>query len=145
VVYQVFAGLGISFPTEARQRSSVRATGSTGRQQIWGNYPIPVVGGGSAWRLSWASAIYVHVGGGAMSSLCMLFCWWFSLWEPTRIQVGWFCWSSDGVPIPAGSLKPPPPPQFFHNSPWALFTGCLWVSASVSVSCWVEPLREQLC
>jgi hypothetical protein len=27
------------------------------------------------------------------SSLCLLFCWWFSLWEPPRVQVSWLCWS----------------------------------------------------
>ena len=33
----------------------------------------------------------------------------------------------------------------FHKIPQAPPTAWLWVSASVSISCWVEPLRGQLC
>lgn len=43
LVPQVMAGLGTSFPSDARQGSPVRRTGSTGRQQSQGKSSTPVV------------------------------------------------------------------------------------------------------
>ena len=36
-------------------------------------------------------------------------------------------------------------PQLFHKSLQAPPDVWLWVSASVSISCWMKPLRRQLC
>jgi hypothetical protein len=72
----------ISSPTEARKDKPVRGTGSTARQEIdLGTAPAPVFGG-PIWRHSYTSATYVQ---GCMergrSCSCLLFGWWFSLWE----------------------------------------------------------------
>jgi hypothetical protein len=48
--------------------------------------------------------------------------------------LGYLALSSCWVPIPSEPLILPPTLQ-------ALSNGWLWTSASVSVSCWVEPLR----
>ena len=66
------------------------------------------------------------------------FGWWFCLWEPQGSRlVG--SWSSCGVPVPS---RFPTFTQCFHKTPRVLSNFWLWVSASVLVSCWVEPLRE---
>ena len=44
LAHQVTAGIGESFPTEARQGSSVRGTGSKNRQQIHGQLQFQLFG-----------------------------------------------------------------------------------------------------
>jgi hypothetical protein len=76
-----------------------------GRQQS-GIVPIPVIRG-PTWRSSYVLLLHMCVGWGR-SSLFMLFGWWFSVWEPSRVQVSWHCWSSSRVSISCGLLNPPP-------------------------------------
>lgn len=45
---------------------------------------------------------------GTRSSPRTFFGCWFSLCEPTRVQVSWLRWSSCGVPIPSRSLNSSP-------------------------------------
>jgi hypothetical protein len=78
-----------------------------------------------------------------LTSLCVLLGWWLSQWELPGVQIRWFCWSFCVVVIFLRAFHPSP------NSSTGV-KACiqyLWVSASVSVSvsCWVEPLRGLLC
>ena len=45
---------------------------------------------------NWAAHV-LHTCQGPLSSLCMFFGQWLSLWELPEIQVNWLCWSSCGV------------------------------------------------
>lgn len=84
--HQVTTGLGISFPTEARQGSP-----QTDRQQSQGQ-PFPC---SSCWGTHMKTKLHICYiclcvwsgGGGSRSSQCLLFGWCFSLWEPPRVQV----------------------------------------------------------
>ena len=49
--------------------------------------------------------------GSPRSSSCMLFGWWFIIWEPTVVQASWLFWSSCRVTIPSISLT-----LFFNSS-----------------------------
>ena len=80
---------------------------------------------------------------GPWPTLCLLFGWWVTLWESPSVQVSWLAGSSNGLPVPLQALNPFP--QLFQKTPWALSNDRLWVSASVSVRCWMETLRGQLC
>jgi hypothetical protein len=70
------------------------------------------------------------------SSLCMFFAWWLRLWEPqeSRLVDSWYSYLLQGL---QSFLL------LFHKSPQAPLTVWLWMSVSVWVSCWVEPLRGQ--
>ena len=77
--------------------------------------------------------------GVSRSSPCLLFGWWFNLWELHGVELVF------SVVLPLvlfGFLNPSPNSSVrltkFHVV-W------LWVSASISVNCGVEPLRGQLC
>lgn len=47
--------------------------------------------------------------------------------------------------LPIQGLQFPPPPQAFYICSRPPSNVWLWASVSVSVSCWVEPFRGQLC
>lgn len=70
----------------------------------------------------------------------LLFDWWFSLWGHPSVQVSWLCCSTVeflstlGSPIPHAN-----PPQDCWSS-----LQCLGVSFNL-YSCFLEPLRRQLC
>ena len=135
--YQVTAGPGISFPTETKRDSPARETGCTGHA-VSGTVHAPVVGG-PAWN---QVAHWLHVCGRPQSSPCPLFGWQFCLWEPSGVQIIWLCWSC-GVSFLYGSLSP------FPNSSTRLaklhlMFGCGSL-LSVSIDCWVEYRRGQLC
>jgi hypothetical protein len=68
----------------------------------------------------------------------MFFGCWLSLWELSRVQDSWVCWSSFGVPVPFGVFNPSPISSI--RAPTSM--QCLAVGICV---CWVEPLRGQLC
>ena len=84
------------------------------------------------------SVTYVQVGLGPDH----IFGWWFSLWvhQGSRLD--------DSVGL-AGEFQSSYRMQsllwFFHRSSRAQSTVCLWVPVSVWVSCWVMPLRRQIC
>ena len=110
------------------------------RQQLYGQSPLQLLGDAHG---DWAPHL-LHMCQGPWSSPCRLVCWWLSLWEPIWVQVSWLSWSCCRVPIQAlKSLNLYP-----NLSMWVpqLHPMCwLWVSISVLVSYWMEPLREQLC
>ena len=85
---------------------------------------------------------YICAGDLGPACVCSLV-WWFSLWEPLRVQVRRllvFMWSSYSLQFTYSI------PQLFHKASQAPSNVWLWVPTSVvSVSCWVEPLRGQLC
>jgi hypothetical protein len=89
---------------ESRQSSPVRGTCPHSGNRI------RVSPHSSFWRTHMKTKLhisYIYGGGAPRSSPCMLFSWWFSLWEPPRVQVKLF-WSSCGLPIPSGFLGPSP-------------------------------------
>lgn len=78
---------------------------------------------------------------GTLISWRMLPGWWLHVWEISRVQVTWDCWSSKwGSPCPQ---LLPSFPQFNHSGPWHLFICWVEVSASVSVRYLFGPLRGQ--
>jgi hypothetical protein len=105
------------------------------RQQLLGKPPPRTV------QLLGTHVCYIW-SGGSRSSLCMLFGWWFSLWELQRSRL------IDPVGLPMEFLTllgPTVLPSISSMSPQGPSTVWLWVSASVWVSCWVKPLRGQPC
>jgi hypothetical protein len=64
----------------------------------------------SCWWTCMKTMLYIWYiyEGKARSSLWILFGWWFSLWELSRVHVSWLCWSSCGVPISSRSHNPFP-------------------------------------
>jgi len=56
--------------------------------------------------------------------------WWFSLWEPSRVQVG--------LPVALGLSFFLP---LFCKTPQVPSNVWVWVSASFSIGSWVEPLK----
>jgi hypothetical protein len=75
--------LGTSSLTEARQGSPVRGTGSTGRQQSQIKSRFQMLKDSHEDRVAHLLH-YMFVWGWRGSSLCMLFGWWFSLWNPPK-------------------------------------------------------------
>jgi hypothetical protein len=133
LAYQVAVGLGTAFPIEARQDIPAGEKGSKGRQQSK-RYPLFLLLG----DLHEDQTIQLwHMCRGPSSILCMLSGWSFTFCEALWAQVSWFCRFSYIVSLI--SLAPSPHP-FFHRNPQALPNVWLWVSASVSSSCWVKPL-----
>ena len=75
-------------------------------------------------------------------SWCMLPGWWLSVWEISRVQVNWDCWSSMGLP------------SFSSSSSFSLIqtqespTSVHWLGVSIGIclsQLLVGPLRGQLC
>jgi hypothetical protein len=89
---------------------------------------------------TWKSSLHIWYiwAGRPRPSLCVLFGWWFWLWERQRSRLV----NSFGFPVEFfscfGSFL-----LFFHKSPQPSSIVWLWVSVSVWLSCWVEPLRGQ--
>jgi hypothetical protein len=82
--------------------SPVRGTGATGSQQSQGK-PLPQM---LVDPFEDQPANLLHMCEEPRSSPCLLFGWWFSLWEAPRVQVSCLCWSSCGVPISCEFLSP---------------------------------------
>ena len=99
--HQVAVGLNTSFTTEARQGSPARRKGSKGRQQSQRQLPLQLLGDPYE-----ATAIHLQMCRGPRASPCMLFIWWFSLFEPQWVQVSWLSRSSYCVLEPSNSLSP---------------------------------------
>jgi len=71
---------------------------------------------------------------------CILFGWWFSLWELWGCLVGWYCCSPYGVATPSA-----PPVHSLTPSP--LGSGCsvVWLAVSILIcisQALAEPLRR---
>jgi hypothetical protein len=78
---------------------------------------------------------------GPRSSLWMLFCWWFSICETHRPRLVY------SLVLLVVSLTPQTVSIPSCNSSTSLLNSdvLLLVSASVSISCRMKPLRRQLC
>ena len=126
LAHQVSAGLGTSSPTEARQSRPVRVTGSTGRQQSQTKPPQD------------KAAHLLHMCRGLGPALvCSLVDGSF-LGTIRIVDSDGLLWSPCPLQVPQSF------PQLFQKTSWAWSHVWLRVSTSVSVSCWVEPLRGQL-
>jgi hypothetical protein len=106
--------LGTSCPTEARQGIPDRYTCYIGNR-FWDSPGSSC--SGPTWRPICIFATYFYVTGKPRSSPCMLFGWWFSLWEPQGSRL------VESVSLSVEFLSspgPPVPPEPFHKSPHAL-------------------------
>jgi hypothetical protein len=103
---QVTIGPCASSPTEAKQDSPVRGSGSIDSKRLRDS-PASV-GEGPTWRPNYS---LLHMCGRSRASPCLLYGWWFSLWESPRVQVNWLCWSSCGVSMSSELLNPSPNPS----------------------------------
>lgn len=91
------------------------------------------------WNLHEDQATYLlHMFRLPRSNPCMLFCWMFHLWEPPRSKLV-DSLSFFGVPIHSGFLNPSHRCSTKHLKLNLMF-GYGSISASVLVSCWVDPL-----
>jgi hypothetical protein len=122
-------GWGLSSVVECTQPElHIPRTGNS----FWGRPPIPVVREPHGDQPT-------CVGGGGLGP-ARVFVWSSRLWEPQGSRL------VDFVGLPMAFLYPSDLQSFllfFHKSPQAPSTLWLWVSVSVCVSCWVEPLRGQ--
>ena len=84
---------------------------------------------------------YLYVGGLGPVLTCWLVVQSLEAPRPLQtVQVSCLCWSSCGVHVILGPFNPPPTSSIRASSDvW------LRVSASLSIGCWVEPLRGHLC
>jgi hypothetical protein len=140
LAHQASVRLGPFSPIEARKSSLARRTYSHIQAAAFGIALASVVRDPLSppqnahmlymWGEAWVQPVYVL---------------WLvvgqSLRAP-RVHVSWLCWSSCGIPI---SFRVQSFLLFCHKSLQAPPTVWLWVSASVWVSCWVEPLQWQPC
>jgi len=101
--------------THHHQRKSTKMT-----SQFW-TYILQMQGHPHSWKKKYYSLHWIsHINTGNLqhSALInrqviesetkqrMFFGWWISLWEPTRLQGSWVCWSSCEVSILSGTLNP---------------------------------------
>jgi hypothetical protein len=137
--HRVPAGLSSSSPTEAQPGSPAREMESSGRPESQRQPPLQLLG-----NLHEDQATYLlQVCKGPRSSLCMLFGWCFSLCEHPH---GPRLVDSVGLLSCPWSLQVTQShPLLFHKTSQAPPDVWLWVSASVSIRCWMKPLRRQLC
>ena len=132
LAHQISLGLSTSSPTEAREGILTRRKGSKGRQQR--EFPLQLL---ENLREDQAAHL-LNMRKGPRSSPCMLFCWWLCLCEPHGPRfvstVGLLVLSLTNS---GPSFLPSTLPQESQASPivW------LSVAASVSISCWMKPLR----
>ena len=96
LAHQVSAGLDTSFPTEAKQGSSL----GEGIPQIANSFRDI---GWLTWKLSYTSATYVPW---ALDQPLYASVGDSSVWELSGVQVSWLCWSSCRVPITLRVFNP---------------------------------------
>jgi hypothetical protein len=94
LVLQVSVRLGVSSPTEARQGSPARTNHT--QATAFGIAPLQLFGTHMKTKLN----ICYICEGRPRSSLCLIFGWWFSLWEPQGSRL------VDSVGLPVEFLSP---------------------------------------
>jgi len=103
-IHQVSAGLGTSFPTEAKQGRPFRERGSTGRQETQEHPLFQLLGNTQEDQ----AAHVLHTYRRPRYNQCSIFCSQFRVWEPPRVQVSWQGWSSCRVLVLFRSLSHSP-------------------------------------
>jgi hypothetical protein len=133
--HQVSIRLGTSFPLRTDKTAQLEKHSEV---TVFGIAPSPIVPDPHEDQ----PVHLLYIFRGPRSSPYMFFGWWVYFWEPQRSRL------VDSVGLLVEFLFPLGPQSFllfFHKSPQAPSTVWPWVSASVWVSCWVEPLRWQSC
>ena len=83
-----------------KTKHPVRGMVPTGRLQSQGQSPLVLRNPPEDWH----SFVCAYIG--PRSCPGILFDWWLSLWEQSRVQVIWLCWSSCQVSSLSGSCNP---------------------------------------
>jgi hypothetical protein len=136
----VSAGLGASSPTEAGQ-GALFENGFPQSGNSFMDSPYS-----SCWGIHMEIELYIcYICPGDLGPAM------YALWlvappmrapkTPGYLTLLFSLWS----PYPLWCLNPQPHPQLPHKSPLPLSNVWMWISASISVSFWVGPLRRQLC
>ena len=137
VVLQVSPGLSASSPTETRHWISAKGADTKDRHQLLGQPLFQLLG-----NLMKADLHFCYLRARCLSSVCV--CYLLMALSlnvpkgPVWLRVLVYLWSSDPLQGLHSFLHLP------HNCPYDKFNILIWSSATVSVSCWVDPLNGQL-